>query len=207
VVSHDQQLLDAVAAHAELISDELNVKSVETSTDEGSLAHLSVKPNFRVLGPRFGQQMKEAAAAVETLDAATVEAVIAGGTVDVLGQALGLNDLIVERVARSGVAVATGDGLSVALDTELDGDLLTEGVARELVKTIQGLRREAGLDVSDRISVTWNATHELVTAAFATHGQWIASETLATSIEPGADLAATHALADGIDVDLEIAAV
>jgi isoleucyl-tRNA synthetase len=185
VVSHDDALRAAIVEHAELIAEELNVKAVLTSEDEASLAHLSVKPNFRALGPRFGSEMKAAAAVIQAFDDTAVASLLDGGTVEVMDRQIGLEDVVVERQPRAGVAVAAGDGLSVAIDTELTDDLLVEGMAREVVKAVQALRRELGLDVSDRISLSWSSDDDRVNTAMAAHGAWVASETLATEITAG----------------------
>ncbi len=182
IVSHDTRVRAAIDAHADLIAEELNVKLVETSADETSLAHLRLKPNFRTLGPRFGSAMKEAASAIAALTPDIVDRIVDGGAADVLGQSVTLEDVIVSREAREGFAVATGDTLSVAIDTQLDQGLLVEGIAREIVKAVQGLRRSAGLDVSDRIILHWASEHPDVLAAMEIHGAWVASETLATKM-------------------------
>jgi isoleucyl-tRNA synthetase len=185
VVSHDDAMRTAIDEHADLVAEELNVKVVLTSEDEASLAHLSVKPNFRALGPRFGSEMKAAAKAIQAFDDATVALLLDGGTVDVMDQEIGLSDVVVEREPREGVAVAAGDGLSVAIDTELTEDLIVEGIAREVVKAVQALRRDLGLDVSDRITLAWSSEDDRVTTAMTTHGTWVAAETLATRIATG----------------------
>jgi isoleucyl-tRNA synthetase len=185
VVSHDDAMRSAVNDHADLIADELNVKEVATSDDEASLAHLSVKPDYRALGPRFGKDMKQAASEIEALPPETVQALLDGDTVEILGRVVALDDVVVEREPRSGLVVAAGEGLSVALDTELTDVLVVEGVAREIVKTVQGARRDLGLDVSDRISLRWSSDDDQIIAAFAEHGAWIAAETLATSVDTG----------------------
>ena len=182
VVSHDDEVRAAVEAHRDLMAEELNVKEITTSDDESRLAHLSVKPNYRSLGPRFGSRMKEAAAHIESLDDDVVESLLDGGSVDVLGEEIVLDDVVVERVARAGVAVATGDRLSVAIDTELSEELVAEGVAREIVKAVQGLRRDQGLDVADRIRIDWDTDHDVVSTAMERHGEWVAAETLAIEV-------------------------
>ena len=185
VVSHDDGVREAISAHAELIAEELNVKSVQASADEASLAHLGLKPNFRALGPRFGSAMKDAAAAIAALTPDIIDQLVDGGATQVLGQSVTLSDVIVVREPREGLAVATGRELSVAIDTALNQELVVEGMAREIVKTIQGLRREAGLDVSDRITLRWDSEHPDVAAAMETHRTWVMSETLATGLVRG----------------------
>jgi len=186
VISHDGSVRQAVIGHADLIADELNVKAVSTSDDEQAHAYLSAKPNFRVLGPHFGPRMKDAAAVISSLDDRAVAAIIQGGTIEVLGRQIGLDDLVVARDPREGVVVASGDRLSVALDTTLTPELEREGMAREVVKVIQGLRRDDGLDVSDRILVRWETGDAALAAAIEDHTEWVAGEVLAASLEPGA---------------------
>ena len=182
VVSHDAAVRRAVAAHRDLITDELNVKAVTTSADEASLARISAKPNYRTLGPRFGARMADAAAAIESLQPMAIQAILDGGTAEVLGETIEAGDLVVVREPRPGVAVASGERLSVALDTTITPELEREALAREIVKLVQGLRKDAGFDVSDRIALSWQSGSEAVAAAFSSHGDWIASEILAVSV-------------------------
>jgi len=203
VVSHDAGVRSAVEEHADLIADELNLKTVTTSDDEQAHAHLSAKPNFRILGPRFGSSMKEAAAAIAALDDPAIAAVIDGGTVDVLGEALGLDDLLVARRPREGVMVVSDDRLSVALDTTITPDLEREGLAREVVKAVQGLRRDAGLDVSDRVTVRWQTGDLTLGTAIEVHAAWIAGEVLAKSFDRGDTEAAGTDVA-GIPLSLDV---
>jgi isoleucyl-tRNA synthetase len=194
VVSHDASVRRAVASHAELIGDELNVKEVQTSDDETAHAHLSAKPNYRVLGPRLGPHVRDVAAAVEALGEDRVAALLDGSSVTVAGVELTLEDLVVSREPRAGIVVTAGDRFAVALDTTLTPELEREGLARELVKAVQGLRRDAGLEVSDRIRLTWDSTSDRVVEAMAAHGAWIAGEVLATEVERSAG-------ADTLEVD------
>jgi isoleucyl-tRNA synthetase len=203
VVSHDPAVRRAVETHAGLIAEELNVKQVLSSQDEASLAHLTFKPNYRALGPRFGARMKDAAAVIEALDPATVETLIDGGIVDVLGVPITLADLIMEREPRDGIAVAAGDTLSVALDTDLTQDLRVEGIAREIVKVVQGLRRSAGFAVSDRIRLSWDSDSPLAVAAMDIHGDWIIAETLATTTERSGSGNQVD-VADGVQITLGV---
>jgi len=182
VVSHDGVVRSAVERHADLIADELNLKAVATSQDEQAHARLSAKANFRVLGPRFESRMKEASQAIEALDDTAIASIIDGGSVEVLGEALGLDDLVVAREPHEGVVVASNERLSVALDTAVTPDLEREGLAREMVKVIQGLRRDAGLDVSDRVVVRWQTENDVLIAAIEAHTAWISGEVLAESL-------------------------
>ena len=203
VVSHDSRVREAINSHADLIAEELNVKAVETSADEASLAHLGLKPNFRTLGPRFGSRMSEAAAAIGVLELAAIDTLVDGGAVEVLGQSVTLVDVVVTREARKGIAVATGDELSVAIDTVLTGELIVEGIGREIIKAVQGLRREAGLEVTDRIAIHWESDHAEVATAMETHGAWIAAETLAIDLVRD-DSGSTTSLGKDIAISLAV---
>jgi isoleucyl-tRNA synthetase len=182
VVSHEPAVRNAVERHADLIAEELNTKNVATSEDEQAHAHLSAKPNYRVLGPRLGAAMRTVAAAIEAFGDGDVAALIDGETLDAAGSPVTLADVVVSRDPHEGVVVAAADTLSVALDTSLTPELEREGLAREVVKTIQAARRGADLDVSDRISLGWDTDSAELAAAIEEHADWISSEVLAVAV-------------------------
>ncbi len=182
VVSHDPTVRGAIEGHADLIGEELNVKSVATSEDEQAHAHLSAKPDYRVLGPRLGSAIRDVAAAIEAFDEDTVAALIAGETRDAAGHNVGLADVVVSRRPRAGVVVTADEDLAVALDTTLTPELEREGLAREVVKVVQAARRDADLDVSDRITLRWDTDAADVAAAIEEHRDWIAAEVLAVTM-------------------------
>jgi isoleucyl-tRNA synthetase len=188
VVSHDAAVRAAVEAHAELIAQELNVKVVVTTEDERAHAHLSAKPNYRQLGPRLGARMKAVAVEIEALDEAAVADLLGGGMLSVGEEEIALDDVLVARTPRPGVVVAAAERLAVALDTTVTPELAREGLARAVVKAVQALRRAAGLEVTDRITLTWASESAAVAEAMAEHGDWIAGEVLALEVlrgEPG----------------------
>jgi isoleucyl-tRNA synthetase len=205
VVSHDPAVRAAVDAHAELIADELNVKRVTTSEDERAHAHLSAKPNYRRLGPRLGTRMKEVAEAVESLDEAVLARLLAGESVVAAGESLTLDDVVMSRRPRPGVVVAADDRLSVALDTTVTPALAREGLAREMVKVVQGLRRSVGLEVSDRITLAWASDSTRVAEAMAEHGDWLAGEVLAVTITQAPPGSGTTFEVDGETIEVSIA--
>jgi len=204
VVSHEEQVRSFVAEHADLIADELNVKEVLTSDDETAHAHLRAKPNYRALGPRLGGRMKDIAAGVEALSEDQVAEVMRGGTITVAGEDLTLGDLVVSREPRAGIVVAADERFAVALDTNLSPELEQEGLARELAKAVQALRRDAGLEVSDRIRLTWDSPSDRVAGAMTAHGGWIAGEVLAVAVERGAHRDAARVEVDGQPVDFAV---
>jgi isoleucyl-tRNA synthetase len=165
--------------HLEDVADELRVKAVELGTVEA--VELRVKPNLPVLGPKLG---KELGAVREALAAGEFEE-LAGGRFSVAGHELDPAEVLVERGGREGWAVASGDGVTVALDLSLDDELLLEGEAYELIHRVNSLRKEQGFELTDRIVLT--VPDEMRTLV-ERHGDWIAREVLATSIGVGATL-------------------
>jgi isoleucyl-tRNA synthetase len=182
VVTRDVGSAAAIVSHRSLIAEELNVHAVELHEDEAGLVDLSAKADFKRLGPRLGARTKAVAGAIAALDHDTIGRVLDGGSVDVEGETITIDDLIIQRTPRPGTVVASEGGMSVALDTGVTDELRIEGMGRELVNRLQALRREAGLAVTDRVTVGWYATDPAIRAAFDTHGDLIAGEVLATRI-------------------------
>jgi isoleucyl-tRNA synthetase len=176
-----------VAALSRLVAEELNVKELELVDSLEQLVHYSVKPNFRALGPRFGPRMPRIAAALAALDPEQVRALreqIAAGepvTLAVDGETLKLDpaDLDVRAEKREGYEVEHEGPYGVALDVAVTPELRAEGLAREVVRAVQDARKEAGLDIADRIGLYLEAGGE-VAAAIAAHEAWILGEVLAT---------------------------
>ena len=185
VVANDAER-EAISGQAEIVTSELNVKELDFVAEESELVTYRVKPDYRSLGPRFGKQMPQVAAAVEALDPAKVaKAIEAGGevgiNVDGHEHALGSDDLALVLQPLEGYQVEASAGHAVALALELDDELRREGLAREIVHAVQNARREAGLEVTDRIELTLAGDDELLEAA-REHEAYVAGETLATSI-------------------------
>ncbi len=183
IATRDPQVVAAVEDHADLIADELNVKDVRVAADERSFVDLTAKANFKVLGPRLGKETRRVAERIEALGSEELESVLAGGTVECDGVEIAADDIVVTRVPRAGLAVASEGSLSVALDTTIDEDLRLEGIARDLVNRIQSLRKDQGLAVTDRVTVRWNSSDPDIVDAFGRFGDLIAGEVLAEGIE------------------------
>ena len=187
VVSSDPEVRRQVAAFADLAVDELNVKEVVYDADETALAHIQVKADFRKLGPRFGSRMKAAAAAVAAMPAAAAVANAAGQVVtielDGAPETLEGGSVILQRTPREGLVVAAEENVIVALETALTPALVSEGLAREFVSKVQGLRKDADFEVTQRISITFWADDEVGTAVNA-HRDTIMTEKLALACLP-----------------------
>lgn len=169
-----------------LMLDEINVKSVEFTGSADGFVTLAARPNFRALGQRFGKLTPTAAAAVRELDQESLQAVRDRRSVEVTvgGEAhrLGPDEIdVVEEAVGDWVVRSEGKHV-VALDPTVTDELRREGLARELVNRIQRLRRDAGLNVTDRIRLGVAGT-EHVRAAALEHESVIARETLAVSVE------------------------
>ena len=170
----------------DLVTTELNVKELEFVSEESELVSYRVKPNYRTLGPRFGKDMPKVAAAIEALDAAGVArswrtAARSGFHLNGRDHSLGADDVNLVMEPLDGYQVEAAAGHAVALALEIDDELRREGLAREIVHAVQNARRDAGLEVTDRIALGLGGDAELLDAARA-HEAYLAGETLATAI-------------------------
>ena len=169
----------------DLLADELNIKEVLLVDDETYLSEVSYRPNFRALGPRFGKQMKEVGQRIGELTQQETEILKAGDKIAVAGGEIGIEDVEVQRREKEGVVVAIDNNLGVGLDVQLDDELVAEGVAREIVNRVQNMRKDAGLEVSDRIRIGVQGEAGLL-EAIGQHREYIAAETLALELSAGA---------------------
>ena len=167
----------------EQIADELNVQTLEDiASADGDLVDISVKANFKSLGAKFGGAVQEISKAIASTDAtALVQTLRSVGNTTVGTWEIALEDLVITEVPKSGWSVSSHDGESVALDLELTPALIAAGSVREVIRFIQERRKSDGLDISDRINLTWNATDEIA-AAIESDKQHIADEVLALSM-------------------------
>jgi isoleucyl-tRNA synthetase len=174
---------------ADVITSELNVKGLRFVADADDLGSYEIKPNYRTLGPRFGKAMPRVAAAVAALDPAHVSVAARNGesvriSIDGSEHALTPADLLLSMQPLEGYQLEREGSHAVALELALDDGLIREGLAREVVHAIQGARKDAGLDVSDRIALTLGGDEELLAAA-REHEGYVAGEVLATSVGYG----------------------
>jgi isoleucyl-tRNA synthetase len=187
VVAADRER-EAIGQLEGLLTEELNVKSVRYVSEADELGRFELKPNYRALGPRFGKQMPQVAAAIAALDPSRLRA---GGRtgINVEGQEheIGVDDVQIVLQPLEGYQVERSGTHAVALNLELDDGLRREGLAREVVHAVQAARKNAGLNVEDRIALTLGGDEELLAATRA-HEEYVAGETLATSVSyDGAD--------------------
>jgi isoleucyl-tRNA synthetase len=209
LVPDDHQLDDPVL---EEIRDALNVRRVDLIHDLEGLVTYEVVPNFRKLGPRVGKLMPQLQSALKAADGAAVRTAFddagtyrveldGGGTIEV-----GPDEIEVRATSHAEFALAQEGGDAVALDTTLDDELRREGLARELARRLNDLRKASGLEIADRVHVTLWADGPLADAA-RQHGKWIAGEVLADEWDLSGTNPPDAAGAERLDVDGCAAAV
>ncbi len=198
VIHQDGKLLKEIAKLEEYIKGELNVKDVGYRTDEASAIRLYAKPNLPVLGKKLGKEMGAFKAKIEGLDYASLQKVEAGQTVTLDGKDFGSEEILVYREAKPGTHAITNRFITVGLNPTLDQDLIDEGLAREMISTIQKARKQHNFHVSDRIVLDVRATPELADV-FSKHKAWIMEQTLATVADVRAEAAPAGADATAVD--------
>jgi isoleucyl-tRNA synthetase len=165
------------------IADELNVINLADIADaDGDLVDISIKSNFKSLGAKYGADVQAVAKLIAAADATQlVKTLRSQQSATLESFEIDLGDLVVTEVPKSGWMVASHDGESVALDLTLTDELIEAGVVREVIRFIQERRKSDGLDISDRITVTYNAMPQTL-AAISAQASHIGDEVLATSI-------------------------
>ncbi|HEY4644147.1 MAG TPA: DUF5915 domain-containing protein, partial [Bacteroidota bacterium] len=175
----------AVKRMEHIILDEVNVKQIEFVSDDSELVEKRAKPNFRSIGPKYGKSVQKVAEAIRSFTAAEIRKVEQEGstTLAVNGERITIlrEDLEVLHEDIKGWLVESGNGMTVALDTELTEELIDEGLAREFVNRVQNMRKDAGFKVTDRIKIAYRASKRLEKAV-RTMARYIAAETLALEL-------------------------
>jgi isoleucyl-tRNA synthetase len=203
VIHRDKAIRDRAAASLALIADEVNVKTVSFEADESAFTSVTVKPNHKTLGRRCGPKLPEIGAVLKGWGFPEVERLEAGEAVVVAGEALKIEDVLLQRSPKGDAAVATDGRVSVALDTDIDDSLRLEGIAREFVSVVQNARKDAGLEIMDRIVLHWECPDAFTTNALRVHKDDIAKEVLAVRIDEGPGRATADV--NGVEVRFSLA--
>ena len=174
----------ALEAHQEQILEELNVKSIEFIARDASHVSYRIKPNLPRIGKQYGKQIPAIRAALEAADGAEIASKAERGeditiAVDTGAISLTGEDLLIETSSAEGFACAEDAGYLAELDTTLTNELVDEGVAREIIRSVQDARKQAGLEVSDRIVLGISGS-AAVEKALSVHRDYVMAETLAT---------------------------
>jgi isoleucyl-tRNA synthetase len=216
IVCGDERTRAAVSRLRDLVTSELNVKALDLAAVQAQLERPVVLPNLQRLGPRCGKDMPQLVAALRARDGeealralrdhgVLAVAVATGDELDPTHTyALAENDVIVRREPRRGLVLSSRGPLTVAVDTTIEERLRREGLAREIVRVVQQARREAGVEVTDRIELRLGGSEEMLRAARA-HEGYVAEETLATAVlYDGESIAAPAADVDGEPLAVEV---
>jgi isoleucyl-tRNA synthetase len=193
----DDQFARRVKTVDDIICAEVNVKSIEYIDDTSDLLVKKVKPNFAKLGKKYGPKMKEVTAVINAFSKQDISAIEKSGMLSRDGFDLALEDVLISSEDVPGWAVASENGVTVALDINITEELKKEGIARDFVNRIQNLRKELGLEVLDKISIEVEKDGEAVTSALTQFREYISTETQALSFE------LKDKLADASEIDMD----
>ena len=182
----DEQQRKEIEAVADLIKSEVNVKELELIDDASGILVKSIKPNFKILGPRFGKDMRTVAKKIGEFTSAEIQKIEREGKIEVEINGniltLGLEDVEITSQDIEGWLVANSGNITVALDITISEALKKEGIARELVNRIQNIRKDSGFEVTDKIDVTLQKDGT-VEEAVEQNIEYIKTETLTANLD------------------------
>jgi isoleucyl-tRNA synthetase len=186
VATTEKDIVEHVQAMQDVITEETNIRQIEFISSDSELLKKKARANFKVIGPKYGKQVKAIAARIAAFTNDDINKLERDGTVTVeldgVDTLLDREDVDIQHDDIEGWTIGADGGLVVALDTTLTDDLIDEGHAREFVSKIQNLRKEGGFDVTDRIVVTWDSEESELVRAIVRTESYICSETLAVKI-------------------------
>ena len=184
----DKSKRDALSYMREVILDEVNIKELIVLDDDSEIVNKSAKANFKSIGPKFGKKVKTVAESIKLFTKEQIAKIESGNKVElnVDGEELSISPEDVEVVSSEikGWVVESEEGVTVAIDTELSDELISEGLAREFVNRIQNMRKDAGFDVTDRIKIVFSGSKKLIDA-INSFSSYVSNETLAEKLVAG----------------------
>lgn len=200
-----------VEAVKDLVLAEVNVKELEFMTSDSGILVKKIKPNFKTLGPKFGQQMRAISQAISQFSSEDISSIEEKGnyTLKLENDSIQLELADVEITTEDipGWAVTSLNGNTLALDISLNDNLIQEGLARELINRIQNIRKDEGFEVTDRINISLSASEKLANA-INENLNYICSETLADELRitnsEETQKGSTIELVEGINTNIEI---
>jgi isoleucyl-tRNA synthetase len=183
----DEEERREVQRMADIILEEVNVKSIEYVSDESGIVRKKAKANFKSIGPKFGKRVQTVAARIKEMTPTEIAGLEKNGSMRIADNGsdilIGREDVEILREDIQGWLVESDGDLTVALDTELDDGLIAEGNAREFVNRVQNLRKDAGYEVTDRIAVMFSASPSMRDILMSMK-TYITGETLAVDLSP-----------------------
>ena len=169
-----------------VILEEVNIKELVVLEDDSEIVSKTAKANFKALGPKYGKKVQALSRAIKDFDVKQIRILEEGGlvklTLDAEEYSIGPGDVEVISSEIKGWMVESNEGVTVAIDTELDEKLIAEGLAREFVNRIQNMRKDAGFEVVDKILIRYSGS-EIISSAIQLFIGYVAGETLAEKIE------------------------
>ena len=191
---------EEIEAVSNLIKHEVNVKEIELLSDASGILVKQIKPNFKTLGPKFGRDMKAISNAIQNFSQEDIINIEKDGNlsikIDEKSINLDITDVEISSKDIEGWLVANANGLTVALDVTISDDLRKEGVARELVNRIQNLRKDSGLEVTDKIKLTV-LNFENLQESVEENKEYIMSETLTS------EMVFVDSLSNGTEIEFD----
>jgi len=191
IVVVDKKTKDSLLKMKEVILEEVNIKEFEILEDDSALVNKSAKANFKTIGPKFGNKVKFVAEEIKNLGKEEIKLLEKGDSVSIKANgesfSIGIDDVEILSVQITGWIVESENGVTVAVDTELTPELISEGIAREFVNRIQNMRKDAGYQVTDKIKIAFSGNSDIV-LAIKSFANYISVETLADKIENTSNL-------------------
>jgi len=181
----EKEKRDALGKMRDVILDEVNIKELVVLDDDSEIVNKTAKANFKSIGPKFGKKVKAVAEIIKNFGKEEIKKLENGEniSVEVDGENLTITRDDVEIMSHQieGWVVESEEGVTVAIDTELNQNLIEEGLAREFVNRVQNMRKDAGFDVTDKIKITFSGSPDLV-KAINNFSDYITNETLAEKL-------------------------
>ena len=185
IPASDSKMKAQISAIKDLVLSEVNVKELEFMSEDSGILVKEIKANFKALGPKYGKYMKAIAAAISAFNQEDIMKLERENSycIDVDGTEIEIStdDVFISSQDIPGLLVANNKGMTVALDVSINEELLEEGIARELINRIQNMRKDAGLEVTDRITLSI-AHNDKIESAISSNKTYICGETLADDI-------------------------
>ncbi len=187
IIHRDESLLEDMKSLEGYVRDELNVREVRYSSDEGGYIDLAAKPNFSLLGKRLGKNMRDYQKKIGAMTFDEISSFQQSGEIRIEEEVFSLEEIEIFQKPKEGTATISNSFIAIELDCELTPELIRGGYAREVVNRIQRARKEQGFKVSDRVDVIYEAQGELGEAMFEM-ADYIAGEVLALDFKAGQPL-------------------